>query len=66
MTAGAGSERKPSTPEPGTSSFFDHSDRKPRVGHIQFLNCLPIYWGLVHSGALLDLDLVKDSPERLS
>jgi len=42
------------------------SERKPRVGHIQFLNCLPIYWGLVHSGALLDLDLVKDSPERLS
>ena len=42
------------------------ADRKPRVGHIQFLNCLPIYWGLVHSGALLDLELVKDSPERLS
>jgi chorismate dehydratase len=42
------------------------SERRPRVGHIQFLNCLPIYWGLVHSGALLDLDLVKDSPERLS
>ena len=40
--------------------------RKPRVGHIQFLNCLPIYWGLVHSNALLDLELVKDSPERLS
>jgi chorismate dehydratase len=39
---------------------------RPRVGHIQFLNCLPIYWGLVRSGALLDLDLVKDSPERLS
>ena len=42
------------------------AEHKPRVGHIQFLNCLPIYWGLVHSGALLDLDLVKDSPERLS
>jgi len=40
--------------------------RRPRVGHIQFLNCLPIYWGLVHSGALLDIELVKDSPERLS
>jgi chorismate dehydratase len=39
---------------------------KPRVGHIQFLNCIPIYWGLVRSGALLDLDLVKDTPERLS
>jgi chorismate dehydratase len=41
------------------------SARKPRVGHIQFLNCMPIYWGLVHSGALLDIDLVKDSSERL-
>ncbi|MBS2962191.1 menaquinone biosynthesis protein [Actinocrinis puniceicyclus] len=39
---------------------------KPRVGHIQFLNCVPIYWGLVRSGALLDLDLIKDTPERLS
>jgi chorismate dehydratase len=39
---------------------------RPRVGHIQFLNCLPIYWGLVRSGALLDLDLVKDTPEKLS
>ncbi len=41
------------------------SARKPRVGHIQFLNCMPIYWGLVHSGALLDIELVKDSSERL-
>lgn len=41
-------------------------DRRPRVGHIQFLNCVPFYWGLVHSGALLDLELVKDTPERLS
>lgn len=38
---------------------------RPRVGHIQFLNCLPIYWGLMRSGALLDVDLHKDSPERL-
>ena len=28
---------------------------RPRVGHIQFLNCLPIYWGLMRSGALLDV-----------
>ncbi|GAA1845169.1 menaquinone biosynthetic enzyme MqnA/MqnD family protein [Asanoa iriomotensis] len=40
--------------------------RRPRVGHIQFLNCLPIYWGLMRSGALLDVDLHKDSPERLN
>jgi len=40
--------------------------RRPRVGHIQFLNCLPIYWGLVRSGALLDLELTKDTPDRLN
>ncbi|BCB86368.1 menaquinone biosynthetic enzyme MqnA/MqnD family protein [Phytohabitans suffuscus] len=40
--------------------------RRPRVGHIQFLNCLPIYWGLMRSGALIDVDLYKDSPDRLS
>jgi len=39
---------------------------RPRVGHIQFLNCLPIYWGLMRSGALLDVDLRKDTPEKLS
>ncbi|HEX2419916.1 MAG TPA: menaquinone biosynthesis protein [Micromonosporaceae bacterium] len=41
-------------------------DRRPRVGHIQFLNCLPIYWGLMRSGALLDVELHKDSPDRLN
>ena len=39
---------------------------RPRVGHIQFLNCLPIYWGLVRDGALLDVELTKDTPDRLS
>ena len=36
------------------------------MGHIQFLNCLPIYWGLVRSGALLDVELTKDTPDRLN
>ncbi|PZM88641.1 MAG: ABC transporter substrate-binding protein [Actinobacteria bacterium] len=40
--------------------------RRPRVGHIQFLNCLPLYWGLMRSGALIDVDLYKDTPDRLS
>jgi chorismate dehydratase len=40
--------------------------RRPRVGHIQFLNCLPIYWGLMRSGALIDVDLHKDTPDRLN
>src|SRR5215475_11702150 len=40
--------------------------RRPRVGHIQFLNCLPLYWGLMRSGALLDVDLHKDTPDQLN
>jgi len=39
---------------------------RPRVGHIQFLNCLPIYWGLVRSGTLLDIELTKDTPDNLN
>lgn len=40
---------------------------RPRLGHIQFLNCLPLYYGLVKSGdALLDVDLVKAAPKRLA
>ncbi|WBB65450.1 menaquinone biosynthesis protein [Micromonospora sp. WMMD812] len=39
---------------------------RPRVGHIQFLNCLPLYWGLMRSGALIDVDLHKDTPDRLN
>jgi len=42
------------------------TDRRPRVGHIQFLNCLPLYWGLMRSGALLDVDLRKDTPDQLN
>lgn len=47
-------------------STADHREGRPRVGHIQFLNCLPIYWGLVRSGALLDVDLTKDTPDHLN
>ncbi|MBA2950694.1 menaquinone biosynthesis protein [Streptomyces sp. PSKA28] len=39
---------------------------RPRVGHIQFLNCLPLYWGLARTGTLLDFELTKDTPEKLS
>ena len=39
---------------------------RPRVGHIDFLNCLPLYDGLVRSGALLDVRLRRDTPDRLS
>jgi len=43
-----------------------HPRQRPRVGHIQFLNCLPLYWGLMRSGALLDIELHKDPPDRLN
>jgi chorismate dehydratase len=36
------------------------------VGHIQFLNCLPIYWGLMRSGALADVELTKATPDVLN
>ena len=36
------------------------------MGHIQFLNCLPLYWGLARTGTLLDFELTKDTPEKLS
>ncbi|WP_405876746.1 menaquinone biosynthesis protein [Streptomyces sp. NBC_01136] len=40
--------------------------RRPRVGHIQFLNCLPLFWGLARTGSLLDLDLRTDNPDGLN
>ena len=51
-----------------TVSPAEGDDRRsrPRVGHIQFLNCLPLYWGLARTGTLLDLELTKDTPEKLS
>jgi chorismate dehydratase len=49
---------------PGVSPGLRRS--RPRVGHIQFLNCLPLYWGLARTGTLLDFELTKDTPEKLS
>lgn len=39
---------------------------KPRLGHIQFINCLPLYYGLVKNDVLLDVDLVKANPKDLA
>ena len=39
---------------------------RPRLGHIQFLNCLPLYYGLVKNDVLLDVDLVKAEPKDLA
>jgi len=41
-------------------------DLRPRLGHIQFLNCLPLYYGLVKNDVLLDVDLVKAAPRDLA
>ncbi len=38
---------------------------KPRVGHIQFLNSLPLYHCLVKNRVTLDIDLFKDTPKAL-
>jgi chorismate dehydratase len=40
--------------------------RKPRLGHIQFINCLPLYYGLVKNDVLLDVDLLKADPKDLA
>lgn len=39
---------------------------RPRVGHIQFLNCLPLYYGLVKTDMMLDMELVKAAPRELA
>jgi len=39
---------------------------RPRVGHIQFINCLPLYYGLVHNNVLLDVELIKGTPTELN
>jgi chorismate dehydratase len=39
---------------------------RPRLGHIQFINCLPLYYGMVKQDVLLDVDLVKAAPKDLA
>jgi chorismate dehydratase len=39
---------------------------RPRVGHIQFLNCLPLYYGLVKTDMVLDMELIKGAPRDLA
>jgi len=37
-----------------------------RVGHIKFLNCYPLQWGLGRAGEQERLRLLRDTPENLS
>jgi len=39
---------------------------KPRIGHIQFINCFPLYYGLIHKKFLLDIELIKGNPTDLN
>ncbi|MGW0882386.1 menaquinone biosynthetic enzyme MqnA/MqnD family protein [Streptomyces sp. NPDC002671] len=47
-------------------SVTSHPATRPRVGRSGFLTCVPLYWGLARSAALLDIDLVQDTPDRLT
>jgi chorismate dehydratase len=39
---------------------------RPRVGHIRFLNCLPLYHGLLQNGVLDDIELTRGTPAELN
>lgn len=42
------------------------TSNRPRVGHIRFFNCLPLYHGLVKNQVLRDVDLTKGTPAELN
>ena len=39
---------------------------RPKIGHIQFLNCFPLYYGLIKSNAPQGVDLIKGTPTELN
>ncbi|MEW6087397.1 MAG: menaquinone biosynthesis protein [bacterium] len=43
-----------------------NSFEKPRVGHIKFLNCFPIYYGLVKNLDINDMEFIPGSPTELN
>ncbi|MGW3493054.1 menaquinone biosynthetic enzyme MqnA/MqnD family protein [Streptomyces sp. NPDC001020] len=44
----------------------DVGQRRPRLGHTGFLDSVPLFWGLARTTALLDVDLVTDTPDHLA
>ncbi|MEU5884541.1 menaquinone biosynthesis protein [Spirillospora sp. NPDC047279] len=40
--------------------------RRPRLGHISFLNCYPLFWSMTRTGLLTEVDVMRESPEVLS
>ncbi|KAE8233762.1 hypothetical protein CF326_g1199 [Tilletia indica] len=47
-------------------SLIKREASRPRLGQISFLNVLPILLGLCKTGAVLDVDLHRESPEILN
>ncbi|SHG61877.1 futalosine synthase [Thermosyntropha lipolytica DSM 11003] len=39
---------------------------RPRVGHIQFINCFPLFYGLIEKKFLLEIELIKGNPTDLN
>ncbi len=39
---------------------------RPKVGHIQFINCFPLFYGLIEKKFLLEIDLIKGNPTDLN
>lgn len=48
------------------SKVEGRKSNRPRVGHIQYINCMPLYYGLVHNEALGDVELTKGTPTELN
>lgn len=48
------------------SSVECQKSGKPRVGHIRFFNCLPLYYGLVQHQVLGDVELTRGTPTELN
>jgi len=39
---------------------------RPRLGHIRFINCMPLYYGMEKRRSLLDIDLIEANPAELA
>ena len=48
------------------SKVANQKSHRPRVGHIRFFNCLPLYHGLVKTQGLRAMDLTQGTPAELN
>lgn len=68
-SAGHASRRHRTTPAPAPRAAGPTGGPRgplPRVGHISFLNCMPLLWGLTKTGGRADVDLIRASPDVLN